>query len=61
MQSTSLPNPSEAKPEVQRSEAQPACPVCSGMLIVLRGLFRCARCGYCTCSSCEGAGPDFAE
>jgi len=33
---------------------EPACPVCSGPLIPLRDIYRCARCSHSFCESCEG-------
>jgi hypothetical protein len=61
MPSSSHPTSSEPKLEVPQSAPQPACPVCSGLLITLRGLFRCTRCGYSLCCGCEGGGPDFPD
>lgn len=31
----------------------PWCPVCSGALIPLRNLYRCARCYYSACAGCD--------
>ncbi len=33
---------------------QPLCPVCSGLLVPLRGTYRCARCYFSLCVGCEG-------
>jgi hypothetical protein len=39
----------------------PACPVCAGVLVPLRGFDRCARCQFTFCAACEpAAGDDFA-
>lgn len=37
-----------------RGEFAPACPVCSGPMVELRGMSRCARCYFVVCLSCEG-------
>jgi hypothetical protein len=46
----------------QRNEAQqscvPACPLCNGHLIELRGLLNCTRCHF---SICEGCGCGVAD
>jgi hypothetical protein len=34
--------------------AQPPCPVCSGLLVELRGFVRCSRCHFAMCVGCEG-------
>jgi hypothetical protein len=31
----------------------PTCPACGGVLILLRGFYRCSRCCYSVCESCE--------
>jgi hypothetical protein len=38
---------------------QPTCPLCTGVLIPLRGFWRCVRCRFTLCEECEGgpAGP----
>jgi hypothetical protein len=36
----------------------PPCPCCAGVLIVLRGTFRCTRCQYSLCAGCEAFGPE---
>jgi hypothetical protein len=36
------------------SFSQPMCPVCTGVLIELRGNLRCMRCHFCICADCEG-------
>jgi hypothetical protein len=36
----------------------PACPVCSGPLVPLRGFARCARCFYTLCDGCDPAGDE---
>jgi hypothetical protein len=33
---------------------QPACPVCTGLLVPLGGLWRCSRCYFTLCEGCEG-------
>ena len=37
------------------SGRQPHCPVCSGLLIPLRGYYRCCRCSLCLCAGCEAS------
>ena len=39
----------------------PSCPCCAGVLLVLRGMFRCARCHYSLCAGCEPVGTEEAE
>jgi hypothetical protein len=34
-----------------------ACPYCEGVLIPLRGAFRCVRCCFSICPGCEDADP----
>jgi hypothetical protein len=33
------------------------CPICDGLLILLRGFYRCTRCGCHFCEACEGPSP----
>jgi hypothetical protein len=46
------PTPAPARP--------PACPICAGVLVPLRGFSRCARCRFTVCAGCEPAADDFA-
>jgi hypothetical protein len=41
----------------------PACPICSGALVPVRGFARCSRCSFTLCQGCEGgqAGPELCE
>jgi hypothetical protein len=39
--------------ELPQGERDPACPVCSGVLVPLRGLYRCSRCSFSLCVGCE--------
>jgi hypothetical protein len=39
----------------------PACPVCRGTLVPLRDAFRCARCHFSVCDSCEGGPYSYAN
>jgi hypothetical protein len=36
--------------------AAPLCPVCTGVLIELRGFVRCTRCHFSMCAGCDGGG-----
>jgi hypothetical protein len=52
-------NPSDPLPTATRLPNQsaprlPQCPVCAGVLVPLRGFFRCSRCYFSLCVSCEG-------
>ena len=38
---------------VTESLPQLMCPICAGLLILLRGFFRCTRCGCHFCESCD--------
>jgi hypothetical protein len=33
---------------------RPACPLCNGTLIELRGVLRCSRCCFSLCEGCGG-------
>ena len=47
--------------EVPRTKAQ-ACPVCGGVLVPLRGQWRCSRCQFSLCVGCEvGLGQESAD
>src|SRR5207245_700602 len=46
--------PPEQSPEGRDSVHQPVCPCCGGLCIELRGFWRCARCRYRICETCEG-------
>jgi competence CoiA-like predicted nuclease len=37
---------------------QPICPACGAPLILLRGSYRCFRCCYSACESCETEAED---
>ncbi len=40
----------------------PACPMCGGGLVPLRGAWRCSRCYFALCAGCEpGVGYEPAE
>jgi hypothetical protein len=45
----------------RESHHQLACPVCSGLLVPLRGSVRCARCGFTFCEGCEGGMADLCS
>jgi len=48
------PPPCEEEVKENRPVSYPApCPVCNGLLIPLRGHYRCARCCYSFCIGCE--------
>jgi hypothetical protein len=50
-----IPSPRTALPEqVPPAPARPACPLCNGTLIELRGLLRCSRCYFTLCEGCNG-------
>ncbi len=51
---TNTCSPQEERPECAGGERPPQCPVCSGLLIPLRNVYRCARCCYSICAGCEG-------
>jgi hypothetical protein len=38
----------------QPASCRPMCPVCSGVMIDLRGTLRCSRCYFSICEGCEG-------
>jgi hypothetical protein len=44
----------------QEKPMQPACPVCTGPLLIWGPLWRCTRCCYTICEGCEG-GPAVRE
>jgi hypothetical protein len=47
-------SPCQEKPRANGSGCSPAhCPVCNGVLIPLRGNYRCARCYFSLCAGCE--------
>jgi hypothetical protein len=48
---SSRPALSDARPP---SPPRPACPLCNGTLIELRGLLRCSRCYFTLCEGCGG-------
>jgi hypothetical protein len=39
----------------------PSCPCCAGALVMLREMYRCARCQYSICVGCETAAPENRE
>jgi hypothetical protein len=41
--------------EPHEKRLQPACPVCTGPLVLLGNLWRCGRCCFTLCEGCEGA------
>lgn len=43
-----------ATSETPELKHPPACPVCGGILIESRSLWRCTRCSYSLCEGCEG-------
>jgi hypothetical protein len=48
--------PSSQQPIAKDGEhavASPRCPLCSGVLILLHNAYRCARCSYRLCVSCD--------
>jgi hypothetical protein len=45
---------SQPTSEPPQLSAQPPCPVCSGLLVELRGFVRCSRCHFAMCAGCEG-------
>jgi len=47
-----------AEPEKPLPHAQSACPVCGERLILLRNFYRCTRCCYSICESCEPESDD---
>ena len=49
-----IANHTEPPQEKQRAAPQALCPVCSGLLIDLRGFVRCTRCHFSMCAGCEG-------
>jgi hypothetical protein len=48
------PSHTEPAKDKQPAAPQPLCPVCSGLLIDLRGFVRCTRCHFSMCAGCEG-------
>ena len=49
-----IASPTEQAKERQPAPPQPLCPICSGLLIDLRGFVRCTRCHFSMCAGCEG-------
>ena len=47
----------DAKPESVARPPQPACPVCGGHLIEIRGKLQCERCRAIIETCCEGGPP----
>ncbi len=52
------PHSGTSDPETLRARdspriEEPACPVCEGPLIPLRGTVRCSRCYFSFCQGCE--------
>ena len=41
-------------PEEKTLDVLPSCPVCNGPLVLLREFYRCTRCCFRICESCEG-------
>jgi hypothetical protein len=39
-----------------KANRPPQCPICGGVLILLRSFWRCPRCQYRICEECDGAG-----
>jgi hypothetical protein len=39
------------------ADSPPRCPLCDGTIIPLRDGYRCVRCRYGFCFSCEAAAP----
>lgn len=37
----------------EAARADPRCPACAGVLVPLRGVFRCTRCRLSLCEGCE--------
>jgi hypothetical protein len=46
------------QPETKSSTPVPRCPACGGLLLPLRGFWRCARCQYRLCEECEATPAD---
>jgi hypothetical protein len=59
MQCATNPLPNQQVNKSHSPSSQPTCPVCQGLLVDLRGSFRCVRCQFTICEGCEGgpAGP----
>ena len=55
------PSPQDRTKNSSAPVRSPSCPCCAGPLIVLRGMFRCARCQYTLCMDCEGADAEELE
>ncbi len=49
----------EPKGDGGAAPAPPLCPVCTGVLIELRGFVRCTRCHFSMCAGCDGAGVEW--
>lgn len=50
-------SPSHAEPKPQPRPALdglPTCPLCNGMTVPVREMFRCCLCGFTTCAGCQG-------
>ena len=61
MQVTSERVGAEQTADRAKEPCQPRCPVCSGPLIELRAMLRCARCYFSICEGCAGdPGDNFA-
>jgi hypothetical protein len=49
-----ISTPAEPAQDKSPAAPQPLCPICSGLLIDLRGFVRCSRCHFSMCAGCEG-------
>ncbi len=48
-------SPNAESSEKTTPPTRPNCPVCGGVLVPLRGAFRCSRCLLTLCAACEAA------
>jgi hypothetical protein len=61
MDTTSCPPKNDRTVEALERRAV-TCPCCDGVLVPLRGAYRCVRCCFSICPGCEVAGlPDYGS
>ena len=48
-------SPADPAKDATPAAGLPCCPVCNGLLVPLRGSYRCVRCLFTLCVGCEAA------
>jgi hypothetical protein len=54
MDSMTQSPPASEYQETRQATCPLLCPVCGGLLLLLRRDLRCQRCGFAICEGCEG-------